>query len=227
MVTTTQEVMDITSGAFAKQGVISGMKLSEGRNDDGRCKPSVSGSFTINQSNPDSLIYSGTLTIDYQDGSSCPDSVKRYTGKIIDVFAYTLATKNGFRFYSAENISFQNYHKDTVALDGSFIITSSTNQPTTLESQNAKITYADGAFASWDGTLTFTYDKGESRDWNDNAISVTGTMTGTSREGASFNAAIIKEIEYRYKCFKNKFFPVSGTVEVTTNRTLSTVDYGT
>lgn len=229
MVATSQEVLDITSGAFAEQGVTNGRTLSERSEHDGGCKPSVSGSFNLNNSFPDSLIYTGTLTVDYGDGSSCPDSVKRQTGKIVDTFTYTLSTKNGLRYTSSENISFQGYKKDTIALDGTFIVKSSTKQPTTLESQSAKITYQDGTSANWDGLLTFTYDKGESRDWKDNSVNVTGSLSGTSREGAVFSAIIKKEIEYRYKCFKNKnkSFPVSGTIEVTTNGTLSTIDYGT
>ncbi|HEY5822886.1 MAG TPA: hypothetical protein VIT44_00880 [Cyclobacteriaceae bacterium] len=228
MVATAQEVLNITSGAFAEQGVTSGRKLSEGRTETGGCKPSVSGSFNLDNSHPDSLIYSGTITVDYSDGSSCPDSVKRQTGKIVDTFLYTLATKNGIRFTSSENISFQGYRKDTIALDGTFIVKSATKQPTTLESQNAKLTYLDGTAANWDGILTFTYDKGDSRDWEDNSVSVTGSLSGASREGAAFTAAIKKEIEYRYNCFKNKHksFPVSGIIEVTTNGTLSTIDYG-
>jgi len=228
MVAASQEVLDITSGAFAEQGVTDGRKLSEGRTETGGCKPLVSGTFNLDNSHPDSLIYSGTLTVDYGDGSSCPDSVKRQTGKIVDTFLYTLATNSGIRFTSSENISFQGYRKDTIALDGTFIVKSATNQPTTLESQNAKLTYLDGTAASWDGILTFTYDKGDSRDWKDNSVSVTGSLSGTSREGAAFTAAITKEIEYRYNCFKNKYksFPVSGTIEVTTNGTLSTIDYG-
>lgn len=228
MVATSQEVLDITSGAFAEQGVTSGKKLSEGRMETGGCNPSVSGSFNLDNSHPDSLIYSGTLTVDYGDGSACPDSVKRQTGKIVDTFLYTLSTKNGIRFTSSENISFQGYRKDTTALDGTFIVKSATKLPTTLESQNAKITYLDGTSASWDGILTFTYYKGDSRDWKDNSVNVTGSLSGTSREGAAFTAAITKAVEYRYNCFKGKrkSFPVSGVIEVTTNGTLSTVNYG-
>jgi len=228
MIATSQEVLDITAGAFAEQGVTSGRKLSEGRMEMGGCRPSVSGSFNFDNSHPDSLIYSGTLTIEYGDGSSCPDSVKRHTGKIVDTFLYTLSTKNGIRFTSSEKISFQGYRKDTIALDGTFIVKSATKQPTTFESQNAKITYPDGTAASWNGMLTFTYDKGESRDWEDNSVNVTGSLSGTSREGASFTADITKAIQYTNDCFegRHKSFPVSGTINVTTNGTLSTIDYG-
>jgi hypothetical protein len=113
-------------------------------------------------------------------------------------------------------------------LDGTFIVKSATKQPTTFESQNAKITYPDGTAASWNGMLTFTYDKGESRDWEDNSVNVTGSLSGTSREGASFTADITKAIQYKNDCFegRHKSFPVSGTINVTTNGTLSTIDYG-
>jgi hypothetical protein len=227
MVAASQDVLDITSGAFADQGVTSARESNGGRLETNGCKPSVSGSFNLDNSHADSLIYSGSLTVDYGDGSSCSDSTKQ-TGKIVDTFTYTLSTKNGIRYTSSENISFQGYKKDTVALDGTFIVKSSTQQPTTLESQNAKLTYADGTAASWSGLLTFTYDKGDSRDWKDNSVNVTGSLSGTSREGAGFTAAITKEIEYSYKCLKNKHkaFPVSGIIQVTTNGTLSTIDYG-
>ncbi len=98
----------------------------------------------------------------------------------------------------------------------SFHRQSSTGQPTTVEAQNAKITYVDGSSFNWDGTLTYTYEKSGSRHCMGKTMKVTGALTG-----------ITNEIIFKRGCFgKHSFVPVSGTVEVTTAGVTSVVDYG-
>src|SRR6187402_1916762 len=96
IVATTQEVMNITANAFTAKGLTGG-RVAHGDHDDddnddndngddnnnpGECKPSISGTFSLDRTHPDSLIYSGTFIIDFGDGSSCSDSTNIRKGKV-------------------------------------------------------------------------------------------------------------------------------------------------
>jgi len=232
MIAATQTVMSITSGGFGQKGM-SGGRIADGNNNEedddelGGCKPSIKRTSALDTSHKDSLIYSGTITIDYGNGSNCSDSTHLRKGKITDAFVYIISFKDSLQFSSSETITFDGFHKDTVQVDGTIIIKSSSAGPTTVEAKDAKITYKDGTSASWHGTLTYHYEKGEDRHWRGSTIRVTGSLSGTTRSGLDFTATITKEIVYQYGCFgKHKFTPVSGTVDVVTGGVTSTVDYG-
>lgn len=244
IVAATEEVMDVTDGIWLSRDFSGGRTAdggdgddeendeNEGHHDDDHdsrgCKPSISGSFNLDHSHPDSLIYTGTFIIDFGDGSSCKDSTYVRKGRVIDSVTMILSYKDGFHFTSTETISFEGFSKDSVQLDGTFIISASRGNPTTVEAQGAKITYADGTFFGWDGTLTYVYEKQGSRHCKGKTMKITeGSLTGTTRSGAGFTATITKEITYKRGCFGKRFFvPVSGTVEVTSQGVTSTVDYG-
>ncbi len=236
----TQAVMSITAGAMGQKGVLGGRTMDgdqpgegdqpeEGDNDEDEtgCKPSIKSAFSLDTSHTDSLIYSGSITIDYGDGSTCTDSTHRRTGKITDTYLYVVSFKDSITFSSTETITFDAFHKDTVQVDGTVIIKSSSNAPTTVEWKDAKITYADGSSTTWSGTLTYHYEKGMGRHWIGKTIKITGSLTGTNRKGLAFTATITKEIVYQFGCFnKPKFIPVSGSVEVVVGGVTSTIDYG-
>jgi len=242
IVALTEEVMDVTDGIWSSLDFSAGRTArgddgdddhednddNEGHHDSRGCKPSISGSFNLDHSHPDSLIYTGTFIIDFGDGSSCKDSTYIRKGSVIDSVTMILSYKDGFHFTSNETISFEGFYKDSVQLDGTFIISASKGNPTTVEAQGAKITYADGTFFSWDGSLTYDYEKKGSRHRKGKTMKITeGSLTGTTRSGADFTATIIKEIIFKRGCFGKGFFvPVSGTVEVTSQGVTSTIDYG-
>jgi len=64
-------------------------------------------------------------------------------------------------------------------VDGTIIIKSSTKTATTVEAKDAKITYKDGTFASWNGILTYNFEKGIGRHWRGKTIKITGALTGS------------------------------------------------
>lgn len=200
----------------------------DGDHDSRGCKPSVSGSFNLDRSHPDSLIYTGTFIVDFGDGSTCEDSTHIRKGKVIDSVMLIISYKDSITFTSTETITFEGFYKDSVQVDGTFIIKASTGNPTTVEALGTKITYADGTSFSWDGTLTYVYEKKGSRHCKGKTMKITeGSITGTTRSGTDFTATIIKEIIYKRGCFgKRSFVPVSGTVEVTTQGVTSATDYG-
>jgi len=238
IVATTQEVMNITANAFASKGLTGGRIAGHDHGDDdddddnddndtNECKPSISGTFNLDRTHADSLIYSGTFIIDYGDGSTCSDSTNIRKGKIIDEFIWIVSFKDSITFTSTETITFEGFYKDSTQLDGMFIIKSSTGHPTTVEAQDAKITYADGTFFSWEGTLTYEYDKKGSRHCKGKFMKITGAITGITRTGLDFNANITKEIVLKRACFKKHWhIPVSGTIEVTTGGVTAVIDYG-
>jgi len=252
-VAVTEEVMDITDGIWSSRGFSGGRTAGgddgegdhddddddgddddkedhhgDGDHDSRGCKPSISGSFNLDRSHEDSLIYTGTFVVDFGDGSSCEDSTHIRKGKVIDSVTFIISFKDSIYFTSTETITFEGFYKDSVQVDGTFIIKSSTGNPTTVEAQGAKITYGDGTFFSWDGTLTFVYEKKGSRHCKGKTMKITdGSITGTTRTGVDFTATITNEIIFKRGCFGKRFFvPVSGTVEVTTEGVTSTIDFG-
>jgi hypothetical protein len=246
IVAVTEEVMDITDGIFISRGFSGGRTADGGPGHDDHadddneddhgdkhydsrgCKPSISGSFNLDRSHQDSLIYTGTFIVDYGDGSTCPDSAHVRRGMVIDSITFIVSFKDSITFTSTETVKFVGFTKDSTAIDGNFIIKSSTGNPTTVEAQDAKITYADGTSFSWNGTLTFEYEKKGSRHCKGNVMKITeGSIQGTTRSGAEFMATVTKEVIFKRGCNGRRFFvPVSGSVEITTGGVTSTLDYG-
>jgi hypothetical protein len=247
IVAVTEEVMDITDGIFVSRGFSGGRTADggpghdgddddQGENDDDHgdkhhdshgCKPSISGSFNLDRTHKDSLIYTGTFVVDYGDGSTCPDSAHVRKGKVMDSITFIVSFKDSITFTSTEVVTFDGFTKDSTATDGKFIIKSASGKPTTVEAVGAKITYADGTSFNWDGTLTFVYEKKGSRHCKGNTMKITeGSIEGTNRAGAEFTATITEEITLKRCGGKRAFVPVSGTVEITTGGATSTLDYG-
>lgn len=230
MIAVTQDALEVSAGAFSSEGISNGRSTSGGqvaRHPIDKCSPSISGSFDLDQSNPDSIIYTGTLVIDYGDGSTCTDSTRLRKGKITNDFTFIVVMTDGFKTYSTQSLTFEGFQKDSTTIDGTIVTTAATDSSTTIEAQSVRITFADGTSATWDGALTYTYDKGEDCRWKDNTIRVTGSWTGTNREGVSYTADITKELVFSYWCDKrHRFRPLSGTIEIKVGDVTSTVDYG-
>jgi|SRR6186713_257303 len=98
IVAVTEEVMDITDGIFVSRGMTGGRTAGgpghDGHNDEDDhsdslgCKPSISGSFHLDRSHPDSLIYTGTFVVDYGYVATCADSANSRRGKVMDSYDY-------------------------------------------------------------------------------------------------------------------------------------------
>lgn len=250
LLTTAQDVADITSSALAGQGVAGGRTLTYGRVADGDhgdhdpCGPTVTGTFSFTEKH-DTIIYSGKLTIDFGDGTACHDSTEMHKGKIIDSFTLILTRNDSISFNLTDSITFEGFHKDTVTVDGLFVKRSTSWKNWTLDISNAKITYQDGTMVSWSGSLntvigpgaigmndtdgdngsdsTHTSDGGHYGHFSFSKT-VTGSIHGTTRDGAEFTAEITKPLVYQCGCSKR--IPVSGTVKITVAGVESDVDYG-
>ncbi len=228
IVAVAQDAMNATGSALAGKGISNGRYAPNERTDGGDdvgCAPSISGSFAIDRTHPDSTIYSGTLTIDYGTGTSCKDSTEIRRGKLIDAFKLIVRVKDSITYSLTESVTFQGYQLDSVTVDGSFVSVSTSDAISTLTIQNAKITYANGTSVTWGGTLTNKYIHVGAFERDMESREVTGSISGMNRAGVAFSASITKPIWFEYNC--SRTIPVSGTVNLTVGDAVSVIDYGT
>jgi hypothetical protein len=222
MISATQDAVRLTASAFANQGITFG-RIADDDGDDPECKPVVTNNIKVDWTHTDSLIVSGTITIDFGDSTVC-DSTHMRKGKIIDSIMLVVAFKDRTTFKSSEKITFQNYWRDSTQVDGTISVNAATGSPTIVAINGSRIRYHDGTSSSWTGSLVFIHEK----NTTGNTITITGSWSGTTRHGTTFSATITKAIEYKAGCFGHwhRFIQVSGIVEVVTNGVTSTIDYG-
>ncbi len=233
IVALTKEVLDLTQEGLASEGLIEESPIianQSARRNQG-CRPVISGTYTLITRTTDTLAYSGTITIDYGDGSACSDSVRVRKGKITDVFTVTIIGNKQSGMKPAvshqETITFENFQKDSAIVNGTFI-KQATSGITTITAQNAKVTYLDGTSVSWNGTLTYTYNNnGTPHILSDDTQTITGSLSGTTRQGTAYAATITKDIAYSVSCLAEDIDgPVSGVLEITSNGATALVNYG-
>jgi hypothetical protein len=226
MIIATQDAVNVTSSAFASQGVVYGRVADDGHEgddeeDDDDCRPKVTSTIKINNTNPDSVIISGMILIDFDVDTTCHNR----SGKIIDSVFMVVSRTN---YQSFESITFQNYWKDSTNIDGAISVSSSKGNPTVVKVDGTKIKYRDGSSSSWSGNIVFTYQRIVTGTTYSRMASLTGAWHGTTRGGTTFSANITKEVVFKGGCFGyyRRLIPVSGTIDVTTNGVGSVIDYG-
>jgi hypothetical protein len=223
MMISIQEALDVTAGAMEDRGVAEGRVKKGGSHDTYGCAPSINLTLNIDRNHPDSLIYSGTIIINYGDGNSCSSTDKR-TGKITDDFKIMISTRNKATFVASEKITFENFIRGNTSYDGSVVVSTANLKKTTVSSTGMTVGYNDGTTASWTGNLQFAYEdiskrKGELR--------ITGSIAGTSRQAMPFTANITNDLLFKTGCLGlTKQIPVSGKLTISTNGATSNVDYG-
>jgi hypothetical protein len=219
----TQEALDMTAGAMQNKGVAEG-RVKHGEHDNYGCAPSVNLTLNIDRNHTDSIIYKGSIAINWGDGSSC-DSKNKRTGKITDEFNIVVSKKNkAVRFSSTETITFEAFTRDSTTYNGIIIVTSANGKRTSVEGNNVAVTYADGTTSSWKGLLNFAYEDVSKRTGE---IRVTGSISGTSRQNVGFTATISEDVIFKTGCFGwVKKIPVDGAMSVTTNAITSSLDFG-
>lgn len=226
MLAATQEVLDVTSMALLEKGVSNGRISSSGRlGEHGfNCYPTISASYDVKKS-ADSVVYAGTISIDFGDGSSCEDSTKVRSGKITDAFRYVISYHDSIPFKSYETIAFEDYKKDSVGLDGTFTSTF-TDGSYTINVNDAVLTYPDATSANWDGILIFEYNNKGTAHWKDDSKTLSGSTEGRTRTGENFSTEIMQEILFSYECENKHDVPVSGVININTAGSTAEVNYG-
>jgi hypothetical protein len=236
IIASSQDVMGITEGVFVDEGISDGRATTGGRiengeygDDDGLsgCPVKISGSFDMDNTHMDTVIFSGDFTIDFGDGSGCPDSTHVKKGKLTDTFNFTFGFKPRFHLISSSQIiAFEEFSRGGKVIDGTFTVKTQAPGTKFLEIQNVTITYPDGTSASVDGTLTSVDHNFETLNRGDDTRTLTGELSGHSRDGVEFSANITTEVLFKFACFKRRDIPVSGIVNITTDGTSSTLDFG-
>jgi hypothetical protein len=222
IITSAEEIIDITAEVLFDEGIAQGRSFS-GRGMGRSCDPSIEHSYLIDRTHYDTILYVGTMTIDYGNGESCIDGETR-KGKVIDNFLYVLNTEMEV-FASKETITFENYVKDTVNIDGTMVIQSKSDEPVTLQTDQAKITYQDGTSAIWKGLLSFASTNPDPQTGKADTKIISGSMEGITRRKETFTTTITTPIEYNYSCL-NTIVPIRGTVSMNVNNIPTTIEYG-
>jgi hypothetical protein len=171
------------------------------------------------------------ITIDFGTGKTCDDGRTRkgkiyidYTGR------YRVAG-------TSQIITFDNYYVNAHKIEGKKTLThSSTNSSTianvtNIQVENLKISFSDGNKVEWSSNYTRIWDdKGTATNFSDDEFTVTGTLSGKSRDNKSYTAVIdnTKPLLWKLACFnESKFIAVSGIIKITPESDLErTVDYG-
>lgn len=227
MLIAAQEALDITAGAMNEKGVAEGRVAgSDWQDDFAGCKPSVNLTVNIDRSRTDSLVYSGSISINYGDGASCGTDFRK-TGIIVDDFVLSVSKKNKLAYKATEIITFTGFGNEISEVDGSLIVKSANGKKTSVESRNAKISFDDGTSSSWNGKLEFSYEPTQTGAQRKSDIRMSGSLTGFTRQGSNYTATIVETILFKAGCFgKKRPFPVSGVLQVKTDAEVSTVNYG-
>lgn len=263
IVTATQDVADITSSAITSKGLAGGRKIFplSAREAHHGCDPTITANFSVYKGT-DSVAIRGNMVIDYGDGSSCTDSTEVKKGKILDTFELILSRQDSVSFSLTDSITFDGFQKDSIQLAGLIVKHSTQWQTTNIDIHDARITYADGTFVTFSGSLQSVlgritvsgqnddadeggqHDGGmEDGDQNDSTgtsndsvpntgsddhwsygRTVTGSLSGVTREGDAFTAEITNPVVYDFSCSMR--VPVSGTIKLTVGGVESTIDYG-
>lgn len=175
-------------------------------------------------SNP--LVPQGKITIDFGTGKTDPGGVTR-KGKMI-------LTYSGLRFVpqSVTELTFDNYFINNVKIDGKRTVTTAAVDNTAItfnvKDAGGKATFADGKIITREATLVAKLVFGTAS--SQPAWTVSGTVSGTTREGQSYQVVVVPEkvLVYKGECLAQKItVPAAGVAVLTVAGIVMTIDYGT
>ncbi len=171
----------------------------------------------------DSLSVTRKITIDFGTSTLCRDGRTR-SGQII-------ATWNGWYRDSGTviTISFNNYTVNGDKVTGTKTVTnlghnSSGNIHYSIVVKDASITTSTGTI-TWASTRDNEWFAGEKTwDWSDDVYHVTGSASGTTRNGQAYTITVIKPLVVALNCH----WIEQGSFDISTSASTSSgvVDYG-
>jgi hypothetical protein len=175
-------------------------------------------------------IFPKTVTIDF--GSGCAGSDGRIrSGSINAIFSGRWRNVG-----TVVSISTNNYFVNGYAVSGNVTITnngrnSSNNISYTVNVTNGTISDANNNSHQWNGTTTYEWVQGESTTFFTNGLSgitddvyhITGSSSGTNRNGRNYTALITERLVRALNC---KWI-TDGTIEITPdNADTRTINFG-
>ena len=127
--------------------------------------------------------------------------------------------------------TFDGYFINGVKIEGTRTVT---NSSASLESNPIFTIVVTGGRATWPDATFATREANRTREWkrsntpNTDQWIVTGTASGTNRNGKSYQMEITKPLVYKRECAINDkvFIAVEGTKVLTVESKQVTVDYG-
>jgi hypothetical protein len=214
MVAIAQEAIETSSDVMEIEGITSGRSTESVTSKKGYykhygCDPDVTTTYNVDLSHRDTVIYTGTISIDYGDGATCdPKHVRK--GKIINTFKYIYPLLNGGAWSSVETITFKEYVSDDKYTNGGIQVTSRKGVKA-VKFTLTMIDYSDGLTRQSSARLMLSYHDNNTFKWKDNTITVTGRGSGTTRHGHVYEFFIREDLLYKYSCDKDhRFYPVQG-----------------
>ena len=164
------------------------------------------------------------ITIDYGDGVEGPGGRLR-SGKVIISYSDLRWLPGAFR-----EVTFEDFYIDSVQVEG--VRRLENTAASTDEAPQFTVTLTGGQLTFTDGT-TITRTVNKIRTWNrannpiNDTVTVTGTASGSRRDGSSYAVEIIEEMTYKRGCRVGRvFIPVSGVKLIISGENTALVDYG-
>jgi hypothetical protein len=210
-----QEALEISSEVMESEGITSGRAMESVNSKKGYfnhhgCDPDVTTTYDVDRSQPGKVIYSGSISVDYGDGSTC-DAKHVRKGKITSAFKYIYTFGENRSWISHETITFEEYVSDSTKTNGPIGVTSTEGVKEVLF--KLSMVDRDGLTRKSNAHLKFFYHSNGTFKWKDNTITVIGLGSGMTRHGHDYSFLIKKDLLYKYACGKHhNFHPVEGRV---------------
>jgi len=167
-------------------------------------------------------VFPKTVTLDFGAGCLGRDGKLR-KGKIITVYTGRMIVPG-----SKATTTFDNYYVDSFHIEGTHINenTSASNQQSWhVQVVNGKITNTgSGRWKLWNSNKTITQIEGNGTPLFplDDVFKITGTASGSNAGGNTWTSAITDPLIKKFTCH----WIVKGTVVITRNAHVATLDYG-
>jgi len=165
---------------------------------------------------PTGNIFPKTITLDYGAGCNTPRG-RLKSGKIIITQSDTLNQQGATR-----TIILENYYVDSAKVEGTTTLVNN-GSASFSRKFNVKITYPNGEVANLQAEHTYAQTVGANTPRIfDDVFQITGSSSGTNRNGKSYSANIIEPLVKATGCpwIKN------GIRQITRNSNTTTIDYG-
>lgn len=221
IIVTASELMSVKNAVFQQQGIdinASEQGREAGINGVNGCLPAIDDLILRDDTHRDTVIYNGTITIDYKNGSSCSIANQVRKGKVIIEYTYIVSKLAEKTFSSRETIRFENFTQDTLQINGVIASKSATHYPTSIEASAIEIQYPDGTASIWNAALICDSEQVT------NVMTLSGELQGVTREGDFYTASTLAPLVISNSCASAT--PISGKIDVQVNGSKVTMDYG-
>jgi hypothetical protein len=222
----TQEVLDLTSDVLNAEGI--SIEVDHASPED--CLPDLYNQYIRDDSHYDTVIYAGTIAMNFGSETNCSLEDTPREGKIINFFVYIINMINpefegNISSSVKQTITFENFKRNQIGISGTIATSSSTGGPSIFETNSSTVTFADGSEIVWGGLLTS--DRGTNETSGAQMRAISGNLHGSTVDGKFFSAVVLEAVGYSYECASgNSLVPVIGRVKFLVNEIEAVLDYG-